>query len=290
MTRSNRWFAVALVALLVIAVVAWIAGPWSLETAANVGGEAPGREPPTPREPVPATPPTSPAPGKTSAPANAPATDGIVRIAHKTPPPAPIPPGNGRAYLDKLLLAANGAKPDAGAAMAAYELLTQCRRLAADPPKELPPGAPDCSGIGEADWRGAARLLKFAAESGDERAQMTYAQRMIGLAHEPTEIAQSRDELVQANDNARRYLQQLSERGNVDAMWFMGESFASGEITAPDPVMAYAYKWAVGRAGGYPYTIDSELVRLEGQLGPQDLTRARTIGDQLIARCCSGPK
>jgi hypothetical protein len=31
-------------------------------------------------------------------------------------------------------------------------------------------------------------------------------------------------------------------------------------------------------------------VRLEGQLGPQDLTRARTIGDQLIARCCSGPK
>ena len=287
MTRSNRWLAAALVALLVIAVVAWIAGPWSLETAANVGGESPGREGPPPPE---SAPPPAPAPGKTSAPANAPATDGIVRIAHKTPPPAPIPPGNGRAYLDKLLLAANGTKPDASAALAAYELLTQCRRRAADPPKELPPGAADCSGIGEADWRDAARLLKFAAEAGDERAQMTYAQRLIGLAHEPLEIAQSREELVQANDNARRYLQQLSERGNVDAMWFLGESFGSGEFAAADPVMAYAYKWAVGRAGGYPYTIDSELVRLEGQLGPQDLTRARTIGDQLIARCCSGPK
>ena len=278
----------ALVALLVIAVVAWIAGPWSLETAANVGGEAPGRDGPS--QPQSPPPPPPPAPGKTSTPATATNTDGIVRIAHKTPPAAPIPPGNGRAYLDKLLLAANGAKPDASAAMAAYELLTQCRRLAADPPKELPPGAPDCSGIGEADWREAARLLKFAAEMGDERAQMTYAQRMIGLAHEPTEIAQSREELVQANDNARRYLHQLSERGNVDAMWLLGESFASGEVTAADPVMAYAYKWAVGRAGGYPYTIDSELVRLEGQLGPQDLTRARTIGDQLVARCCSGTK
>ncbi|HET7403470.1 MAG TPA: hypothetical protein VFJ62_16860, partial [Usitatibacter sp.] len=251
------------------------------------GGEAPGRDGPSAPKPAP---PPPPAPGNTSAPANAPPTGGVVRIAHKTPPPAPIPPGNGRAYLDKLLLAANGAKPDASAAMAAYELLTQCRRLAADPPKELPPGAPDCSGIGEADWREAARLLKFAAEMGDERAQMTYAQRMIGLAHEPTEIAQSREELMQANDNARRYLQQLSERGNVDAMWFLGESFASGEVTAADPVMAYAYKWAVGRAGGYPYTIDSELVHLEGQLSPQDLTRARTLGDQLIARCCSGRK
>ena len=287
MTRSNRWLAAALVALLVIAVVAWIAGPWSLETAANVGGESPGREgPPAPES----TPPPAPAPDKTSAPLNAPATDGIVRIAHKTPPPVPVPPGSGRAYLDKLLLAANGAKPDASAALAAYELLTQCRRRAADSPKQLPPGAPDCSGIGEADWRDAARLLKFAAEAGDERAQMTYAQRLIGLGHEPAELAQSREELVQANDNARRYLQQLSERGNVDAMWFLGESFGSGELTAADPVMAYAYKWAVGRAGGYPYTIDSELVRLEGQLSPQDLTRARTIGDQLIARCCSGSK
>jgi hypothetical protein len=288
MTRSNAWLAVALLALLVIAVIAWIAGPWSLETAANVGGESPGREPPPSTEPAPAPPPATP--GKISAPGNAPATEGVVRIAHKTPPPATIPPGNGRAYLDKLLLAANGPKPDASAAMAAYELLTQCRRIAADPPKDPPPGAPDCSGIGEADWKDAARLLKFAAEMGDERAQMTYAQRMIGLAHEPAEIAQTREQLAQANDNARRYLQQLSERGNVDAMWFLGESFASGEVTTADPVMAYAYKWAVGRAGGYPYTIDSELVRLEGQLGPQELSRARALGDQLIARCCSGTK
>ena len=287
MTRRNStWLAAALLALLVIAVAVWMVSPWSLETAVQVEGEAPvPAQPPA----TPAPPPSPATPGKTST-SDAPATDGVVRLAHKTPPPPPIPPGSGRAYLDKLLLAANGAKPDANAAMSAYELLTLCRRMAADPRRERRPELPDCTGIGEADWNDAARLLKFAAEMGDERAQMTYAQRLVGLAHEPTELAANREELAQANDNARRYLQQLSERGNVDAMWFLGESFRSGEVNPPDPVMAYAYKWAVGRAGGYPYTIDAELTGLEGQMNAQDLARARALGDQLVARCCSKPK
>ena len=209
-------------------------------------------------------------------------------VPHKTAPPALIAPrAPARSILTGLLQQANAQPPDAEAAISAYELLTRCRRLAQNPPKEPDPNAPDCSGIGEEDWKDSARLLKLAAELGNERAQLTYAQRMIGLGREPDELASSREETVAVHEKARQYLNTLAERGNVDGMWFLGESLRAGEISEPNPTMAYAYKYAVALAGGYPYTIDSELTRLESQLSPAEQAKGRDFATQLIARCCS---
>ncbi|HET9653160.1 MAG TPA: hypothetical protein VFP36_13255, partial [Usitatibacter sp.] len=89
------------------------------------------------------------------------------------------------------------------------------------------------------------------------------------------------------NQKAREYLNGLSERGNVDAMWFLGESLRLGDTSPQDLTMAYAYKYAVARTGAYPHTIDSELAMLESRLGPEEQDRARRFADQLIARCCT---
>lgn len=209
-------------------------------------------------------------------------------VPHKTPPAASIPPrAPMRSMLTAYLQKANAQPPNAEAAISAYELLTQCRRLAANPPAEPDPNAPDCDGVTEADWKDAPRLLKLAAELGNERAQLTYAQRLIGIGREPDELAATREELAATHQKARQYLESLAERGNVDGMWFLGESLRLGESSEPNYAMAYAYKYAVARAGGYPYTIDSELMRLESQLSPADQARAREFADKLIARCCS---
>ena len=222
-------------------------------------------------------------PSRTAAPAAA-----LPGVAHKTPPPQPLPPrAPVRGMLAGLLQQANAQPPNADAAIRAYELLTTCRRRAANPPKEDDPGAPDCSGVGEADWADAARLLKLAAELGNERAQLTYAQRLVGLGREPAELAANREEMTAVHEKARQYLNTLAERGNVDGMWFLSESLRLGEISEPNPTMAYAYKYAVARAGGYPYTIDSELAQLESQLSPAEQAKARDFANQLIARCCT---
>jgi len=202
-----------------------------------------------------------------------------------------LPPGTPlRSILPGLLEQARGKPPNADAAMAAYDILLQCKRMATNPPSERNPDAPDCSGVTEADWKDAAALMKLAAELGNERAQLTFAQRLVGLGREPDEVAATREELAQANDRARQYLYSLAERGNVDGMWFLGESLRIGDLAEQDLVMAYAYKYAVARAGGYAFTIDSELMRLEAQISPADQVRARDFADKLVTRCCSGPR
>ena len=217
-----------------------------------------------------------------------PAADPGPGVPHKTAPAAALPPrAPARAILTGLLQQANGQPPNAEAAISAYELLTRCRRLAADPPKEPDPAAPDCTGVGPEDWKDAARLLKMAAEMGNERAQLTYAQRMVGVGREPDELAPNREDLAAVHEKARQYLNTLAERGNVDGMWFLGESMRLGEISEPNLTMAYAYKYAVARAGGYPYTIDAELTRLESQLSAAEQAKARDFANQLIARCCT---
>jgi TPR repeat protein len=210
-------------------------------------------------------------------------------VPYKTaPPPAIAPNAPAKAMLAGLLEKARAHPPDAEAAMSAYELLTRCRRIAENPPKEPDPTAPDCRGLSEADWKDAANLLKMAAELGNERAQLTFAQRLMGgLAREPFEIATDRDERTAAHERARQYLSTLAERGNVDGMWILSESLRLGEISPPDLTMAYAYKYAVARAGGYPYTIDNELSRLESQLSPAEQQKGRDFADRLIQRCCT---
>jgi len=212
-------------------------------------------------------------------------------VAHKTSLPQMLPPGTPlRSILPGLLEQARGKPPNAEAAMAAYDILLQCKRMATNPPAERNPDAPDCTGLTEADWKDAAQLMKLAAELGNERAQLTFAQRLVGLGRDPDEVAATREELAQANDKAHQYLYSLAERGNVDGMWFLGESLRIGDLAEQDLVMAYAYKYAVARAGGYAFTIDSELMRLEAQISPADQARARDFADKLITRCCSGPR
>ncbi len=283
MNRRKTW-AAALIAVAVAAILAaWVVvGPsddsaatqpaTGAATPANTAAEAPRR--------ADAAIPFSPSR------ANAPTAD-TPHVAHKTAPAPLLPHGSLRTALPAMLLLAHGKPPNAEAAMAAYDILIQCKRMASNPPAQPDPQAPDCSGVTEADWKNAPQLLKLAAEMGHERAQLTIAQRLVGLGRDPDELASTRDELVQMNDKARQYLNSLAERGNVDGMWFLGESLRAGDIAEQDLVMAYAYKYAVARAGGYPSTIDAELARLESQLNAQDQARARDFANRLIDRCCA---
>lgn len=280
MNRRTAWAAVA-VAIAIAAAVAWRFANDSDEAPRSVARvNAPGADAPQaaprnnaiPFAPSRADAAAQPGPG----------------VPHKTAPPAVLPPhAPAKAILAGLLQQANAQPPNAEAAMSAYELLTRCRRLATDAPRGPDPNAPDCSGISEADWKDAARLLKLAAEMGNERAQLTFAQRLLGVGRDPDELAANREELAASHEKARQYLNTLAERGNVDGMWFLGESMRTGDASEPNLMMAYAYKYAVARAGGYPYTIDSELARLESQISPADQAKARDFADRLIARCCS---
>lgn len=287
MSRRRAWAALAVVMVVVAGAAAWIAAPNADDAATTQStAEAPRRSaaPPQaarrPDDPIPFSPSRTPAAPAEPSPG----------MAHKTPPAQPLPRAPMRSVVAGLLQQANAKPPNAEAAISAYEILTQCRRLAQNPPGAPDAQVPDCSGLTEADWHDAARLLKLAAELGNERAQLTYAQRMIGLGRDPSELASNREELSEANQKARDYLNVLAERGNVDGMWFLGESLRHGETSEQNLTMAYAYKYAVARAGGYPYTIDSELARLESQLSAQDQARARDFADRLIARCCSRPR
>ena len=281
MKRRNAWAAITAAAL-IMATAAWLyTGEGRDEASRSAAAvNAPGADAPQAARQGSNSIPFSPS--RTQAPSAGPG------VPHKTAPPTELPPhAPAKSLVAAWLQQANAQPPNAEAAMNAYELLTRCRRLAADPPKEPDPNAPDCSGLSEADWKDSARLLKLAAELGNERAQLTFAQRLVGLGREPDEIAANRDELLASQEKARQYLNTLAERGNVDGMWFLGESMRTGEASEPNLMMAYAYKYAVARVGGYPYTIDAELSRLESQISPADQAKARDYADRLIERCCS---
>ena len=280
MSRRTAWVALAVAMLMALGVIAFLVLDDSVDSARTAlvtkNAQAAAKQAAQQASPgIPFSPSrqsANPAPG----------------VPHKTAPAAALPPhAPARAMLTGLLQQANAQPPNAEAAISAYELLTRCRRLAANPPAEPDPNSPDCTGIGEADWKDAARLLKLAAELGNERAQLTYAQRLVGVGREPDELAGNREDLVAVHEKARQYLNVLAERGNVDGMWFLGESLRSGEISEPNLTLAYAYKYAVALAGGYPYTIDSELTRLESQLPAAEQAKGRDFATQLISRCCS---
>jgi TPR repeat protein len=283
--RSVRAAALAAAIVAVVGAGAWILAQDEGEAEETVAPKAAeSRETSSPA--LAARRPDAPIPFAPSR-ADAPSSDAGPRMAHKTPSPPPLPHAPLRSVLAALLQQAGANPPSAEAAMGAYDILTICRRLAVNPLPAPNPEAPDCTGIAEADWKDAPRLLKLAAELGNERAQLTYSQRLVGLGREPDELASTREELAEAHQKSRQYLNSLAERGNVDAMWFLGESLRMGETSERNPMMAYAYKYAVARAGGYQYTIDSELARLEAQLSEQDQARARQFADSLIARCCT---
>lgn len=281
MRRRTVWAAIALV-VIGAAIAAWLLVDDKVDAArtavvAKRAGDAPTQAPRPDAAAIPFS----------ASRIEAPAAAGP-GVPHKTSPPLVLAPkAPARSILTALLEKARAQPPNAEAAISAYELLTRCRRIAQDPPKEPDPNAPDCQGIGEGDWKDAASLLKLAAELGHERAQLTYAQRLIGIGRDPDELAPTREEVAGVHEKARQYLNSLAERGNVDGMWFLGESMRSGEISEPNLTMAYAYKYAVARAGGYPYTIDSELTRLESQLSPAEQAKGRDFADRLIQRCCT---
>jgi hypothetical protein len=217
-----------------------------------------------------------------------PATSGSrAKRAHLTPP-AELPSGPVRDYLPGLLQRASGPNPSAEAAMAAFLALNACRFLQAHPapPSDLRPNLQDCAGITEKEWADAPRLLKLAADLGNERAQLAYARKQPLDEKKLEDFLQNPEELVEFRNNANRYLLAASEAGNLDAMWFLSESLRTGDLMAQNLAAAYQYKYAISRAGGYPHTINAELANLESQLTPAQVATARENADRFLARCC----
>jgi hypothetical protein len=233
---------------------------------------------------------SSSAPTSRTEPVATPATSGSrARRAHTTPP-AELPGGPVREYLPDLLKRASGPNPSADAALAAFYALNACRYILQSPDHAdtglTRPNLQDCAGITEKDWADAARLLKLAADLGNERAQLAYARKEPLSDKKLEDFVQKPEELVEFRNNANRYLLAASEAGNLDAMWFLSESLRTGDLMEANLAAAYQYKYAISRAGGYPHTINAELARLESQLTPEQVAAARESADKFLARCC----
>jgi hypothetical protein len=151
------------------------------------------------------------------------------------------------------------------------------------------PSLQDCEGVTEKDWADAPRLLKLAADLGNERAQIAYARKEPLDGKQLEDFFQNPEELVAFKNNANRYLLAASEAGNVDAMWFLSESLKTGDLMQKDLVAAYQYKYALSRTGAYPAQyINGDLSALEAQLTPEQVKTAQENADKFLKRCCKG--
>lgn len=225
--------------------------------------------------------------------APAPASPAAHRVsagAHKTPP-SELPAGPVRNYLPGLLASAAGPQPSAAAAFKAFQALNACRFRHSHPTQKRPddskPGAQDCEGITETDWKDAPRLLELAAELGNEHAQIAYATKDALDGTRIEDLFPTTEDLVAFRSNATRYLVDATEAGNVDAMWFLSEAFRNGDLGRKDLALAYTYKTAISRTGAYPAQfMANDLSAFAGELTPEQVRIAEEGADKLLARCC----
>jgi TPR repeat protein len=195
--------------------------------------------------------------------------------------------------LPGLLQQAAGPKPSAEAAVTAFYALNACkfRATRGGPPDAqdlAKPTQQDCAGISSADWDEAPRLLKLAADLGNERAQLAYARKEPLEGKSVDDFLQRPEELAEFKANANRYLVSASEAGNLDAMWFLSEALRTGDLMAKNLAAAYQYKYAIYRAGGYPQSITTEISNLESQMSPAEVKAAQDNAERFLVRCCKG--
>jgi TPR repeat protein len=196
--------------------------------------------------------------------------------------------------LPGLLQKASGLYPSADAALAAFYALNACKFRHSlgpqpnNPADQTKPSQDDCLGITEKDWADAPRLLKVAADLGNENAQIAYARKEPLDGKTLEDFVQNPEDLVDFKNNANRYLVSASEAGNVDAMWFLSESLRTGDLMEKNLSVAYQYKYAISLSGGYSSSINGELTQLESQLTPEEVRTSQGNAVKFLARCCQG--
>jgi hypothetical protein len=218
----------------------------------------------------------------------------LAGTAHKTQA-VEMPSGDVKTYLPALLQQASGPNPSAEAALKAFHALNACRFRSEHPtpPKDeasdlTRPSAKDCAGITAKDWSEAPKLLKLAAELGNESAMLAYAQKAPLDGKELSDFVQRPEELVDFKNNAQRYLLAASEDGNIDAMWLMSEALRKGDLMNQDTAAAYQYKYALSRTGSaYSRNVQVELATIESQLKPAEVLAARESANKFLERCCA---
>lgn len=142
----------------------------------------------------------------------------------------------------------------------------------------------DCPGVGQEHIDEAFRLLLWAAESGNDEAQLAYADSAFFQYSTPKEFLEHPDFIPDYRRNYVRFLEAAISQGNVSALANLANSYRGGGEVEVDPFKAYAYEYAMLTV--QPEQSRANLEYSAEQLTPDQIAAARRLAAQIVKRCC----
>lgn len=143
--------------------------------------------------------------------------------------------------------------------------------------------APDrCKGIEVSDANEARLWLQRAAENGVLAAQLLYWNSSSDLIT-PEDMFRDPKGVQEYKDKALSLLTSAASHGSVEAMIALSGAYSDGVNAEQNLQLAYAYRYAATLVR--PDLTDPSTM-FEGELSPDQVDKAKTIGNNIFSKCC----
>jgi TPR repeat protein len=138
-----------------------------------------------------------------------------------------------------------------------------------------------CRSTSETPLRDALATVEQWALKGSVDAQMLYGDVITN--DDIVELLKDEELLRRAKQNRITFLEMAAAQGTPDALQQLSFAYEDGMTVRADPILAYAYQIAANATGRYPLG-SRRLDHLESRLSPEQLERARVLGQTINAR------
>lgn len=190
-----------------------------------------------------------------------------------------IPSGNATDVVASLRPLAQAGDRDA--ALNIYLKINDCRTAISQAVRRAPttdPSAlvpPECGDLTTESYKEAATWLELVADSGNQYAQLLYANSATGVVGPPSEWIKHPERVQAYKRKAMQYLHENAARGSVEAWQSLSSVYASGTLSPQDNLKAYAY-YRAAQIADPRFAGPARIEHLKSLLSSTELTQAET--------------
>lgn len=140
----------------------------------------------------------------------------------------------------------------------------------------------DCRALNAESQAEAARWLEAVADSGNEYAQLLYANNPTSILGPPPEWIKHPEKVQAYKAKAMRYLTTSAANGNTDAWAALSATYGSGMLAPQDDVRAYAYYRALQMVNP-DFAAQRRLDHLRSRLTEAQHSQSETLARKIYA-------
>lgn len=132
------------------------------------------------------------------------------------------------------------------------------------------------------------RWLVRSADAGNLEARLIYASDAEAVLGQESAWLADPARVAEYKRKSERFLEEAAANGNIDSMLMLADGYTYGVMQAKDIPRALAYYRAADKAR--PGLVDPGMLRtIEQSLTAEEIARAQTLADSILAQCCASP-